>query len=124
MKRRRDLDIAVNNRRRRATTDKEFKTGEIVTDVKMETNFFIISDDENNMSSDTTLVADVRPSTQQNPSLVGTSLLVTKGKSGQRHSQIVGNSKLESNRKYSYGLIVSKIKKTYKLIIINFEFDK
>ena len=116
MKRRRDLDIAVNNRRRRATTDKEFKTGEIVTDVKMETNFFIISDDENNMSSDTTLVADVRPSTQQNPSLVGTSLLVTKGKSGQRHSQIVGNSKLESNRKYSYGLIVSKIKKTYKLI--------
>lgn len=99
MKKRRDLDITVN-RKRRSTNDKEFKTGDILTDVHMETNFFIISDDENNSNSDATLIADVDKSTKTNPSIVGTNLLVTKGKSGQRHSQIV--AKLDdSNRKYS-----------------------
>lgn len=61
----------------------------------METNFFIISDDENSINSDTTLVADVKPATQSTQ--VGTSLLVTKAKSNQQHhSQIVGDGKVES----------------------------
>ena len=88
----RSLDLVLNRKRR--TSDKEYKAGDIVTDVKMETNFFIISDDEKGASSDTTLIADVKPSS---PSLVGTSLLVTKAKSGQRHSQVVGSAKTENS---------------------------
>lgn len=89
MKKRRDLDLVLNRKRR--SNDKEYKAGDIVTDVKMETNFFIISDDEKGSNSDTTLIADMKPSQ------VGTSLLVTKAKTGQRHSQMVGNAKAENS---------------------------
>lgn len=88
----RSLDLVLNRKRR--SSDKEYKAGDIVTDVKMETNFFIISDDEKGTNSDTTLIADVKPSP---PALVGTSLLVTKAKTGQRHSQMVGNAKAENS---------------------------
>lgn len=112
----RSIDSFLNRKRR--ATDKEYKKGDIVTDVKMETNFFIISDDENNADSDTTtLIADVKPS-QQTPSLVGTSLLVTKkGKTGQRYSQIIGNGKTENYLNSKYQNFKMKEKKHLSSII-------
>ena len=94
MAKKRSLDLSVNRKRR--ATDKEYKAGEYITDIKMETNSFIISEsDDSNLNSETTLIADVK-SLQQNPSLIGTSLLVTKAKSGQKHSQVIDNGKMES----------------------------